>query len=135
MSGADGEQVQQPVDEGTEAALAGDSLVQLGVEPRAAPSQVDGLGSEAWKAQGTQRYLFSVAETETIVLLECGAGLCPSDEAAQSLAQRAAAKAQNPRNFIDPQRPVSRPFVPRGNVKGRADMIWGPWSRFGMKVE
>lgn len=109
-------------------------MAELRAEMRE-PSQLADLGSEAWKSRGTRRYLFSVAETDSIVMLECGAGLCPSDDVAVQLAERAAAKAQDPRNFIDPQRSVSKPFVPRGNVKGRADMIWGPWARFGMKVD
>jgi len=115
----------------------------IGIEARMAelrgklrePSSVDGLGAEAWKEKGTRRYLFSVPATETIVSFECGVGLCPTDEVARGLAQRAAEKAENPRNFIDPQRAVSRPFVPRGNVKGRADMIWLPRARFGTKID
>ena len=42
--------------------------------------------------------------------------------------------AEHPENFIDPEAERPLPFVPRGNVKGRAERIWLPLSRFWLPV-
>jgi hypothetical protein len=78
--------------------------------------------------------VFPVPETETVLRLRCNKGLCPSRDTAVALAQRAAQKALDPENFIDPEAERPLPFVPRGNVKGRAERIWLPLSRFWLPV-
>lgn len=109
-------------------------LTELRAELRD-PTQVKGLGSEGWKETGSRRYVFAVDATETVVSIDCGKSLCPDDETAEAIARRAAEKALDPRNFMDSERQIATPFVPRGNVKGRADMIWLPRSRFGKKID
>lgn len=79
-------------------------------------------------------FVFGVPESQTVVRLACRKGLCPTRESAKSLATRAAAKAVDPTNFIDPNAERPRPFVPRGNVKGRAERIWLPLSRFWLPI-
>ena len=79
-------------------------------------------------------YVFAVPQSETVVRIECRKGLCPTREVALSLAHRAAAKAVDPSNFIDPQADRPKPFVPRGNVKGRAERIWLPLARFWLPI-
>jgi signal peptidase I len=90
----------------------------------------------AWaKADETAITLvFPVPETETVLRLRCNKGLCPSRDTAVALAQRAAQKALDRENFIDPEAERPLPFVPRGNVKGRAERIWLPLSRFWLPV-
>ena len=83
--------------------------------------------------KGTQ-FLFAVPATETVVHMTCSSGLCPAPEEAQALAARAFQKAQDPGNFIDPNAERPRPYVPRGNVKGRAERIWLPLRRFWLPV-
>lgn len=78
--------------------------------------------------------VFPVRETETVLRVRCAKGLCPTRETAVALAQRAAGKALDPENFIDPEAERPLPFVPRGNVKGRAERIWLPLSRFWLPV-
>lgn len=82
---------------------------------------------------GTQ-FAFAVPATETVVRMQCTAGLCPNEEVARSLAQRAYQKAQDAANFVDPTAERPQPFVPRGNVKGRAERIWLPVSRFWLPI-
>jgi hypothetical protein len=79
-------------------------------------------------------FVFGVVESQTVVRLTCRKGLCPTRDAARALAVRAAAKAVDPTNFIDPNAERPRPFVPRGNVKGRAERIWLPLSRFWLPI-
>ncbi len=83
--------------------------------------------------QGSE-YIFVAPTSESVVQLRCHIGLCPSDDVAQALAIRAYEKAQDPSNFIDPNAERPRPFVPRGHVKGRADRIWLPLSRFWLAI-
>lgn len=73
--------------------------------------------------KGTQ-LIFPVPATETVIRLECNIGLCAGPDEARALANRALQKAQDAGNFIDPAAERPRPYVPRGNVKGRADRIW-----------
>lgn len=79
-------------------------------------------------------FVFPVPDTDTVLRLRCNKGLCPTRETAVALAQRAAQKALDPENFIDPEAERPLPFVPRGNVKGRAERIWLPLSRFWLPV-
>lgn len=88
---------------------------------------------DAQSGLGTQ-YAFAVPATESVVRLQCTAGLCPSAEVARALAQRAYQKAQEPANFVDPAAERPQPYVPRGNVKGRAERIWLPLSRFWLPI-
>jgi signal peptidase I len=101
------------------------------------PEAVDGLGPAAWYAltPNGHTFLFAVPDTELLVELSCRTGMCPDRETALALAQRAKEKGADPENFV--QRGVSqpRPFVPRGNVKGRAEVIWWPTSRFWKKID
>ncbi len=80
------------------------------------------------------RFVFAVPATETVVQMDCSSGLCPGPEEARALATRAYQKAQDPGNFIDPTAERPRPYVPRGNVKGRAERIWLPLPRFWLPV-
>lgn len=80
-------------------------------------------------------FVFPVAESDTVLRLRCSKGLCPTRETALALAQRAAQKALDPESFIDPDAERPLPFVPRGNVKGRAERIWLPLSRFWLAVK
>ncbi|MCB9712886.1 MAG: signal peptidase I [Myxococcales bacterium] len=79
-------------------------------------------------------FVFPVEESETVIRLRCHQGLCPSRETAVALVRRAASRAKDPSNFIDPEAERPKPFVPRGNVKGRADRIWLPLSRFWLPI-
>jgi hypothetical protein len=50
------------------------------------------------------------------------------------VAQRAATTALDASTFIDADADRPQPFVPRGNVKGRAARIWLPLSRFWLPI-
>lgn len=95
-----------------------------------APGAVSG---PATIGQGTQ-FVFAVPATESLVRLRCSSGLCPGPAEAKALATRAYQKAQDAGNFIDPEAERPRPYVPRGNVKGRAERIWLPPNRFWLPV-
>ena len=88
---------------------------------------------DAASGLGTQ-YAFAVPATEAVVRLQCSAGLCPTPEVARDLARRAYQKAHDAGNFIDPTAERPNPYVPRGNVKGRAERIWLPLSRFWLPI-
>lgn len=88
---------------------------------------------DAVSGLGTQ-YAFAVPATEAVVRMQCTAGLCPTPEIARGLAQRALQKAQDSGNFVDPAAERPAPYVPRGNVKGRAERIWLPLSRFWLPI-
>lgn len=100
------------------------------------PEEAAVLGDNAWHSDGPggHRFVFIVPQTESVLALHCGGGLCPDRETADALAKRAAEKALDANNFIDPEAERSRPYVPRGNVKGRAERIWLPFSRFWLPV-
>jgi signal peptidase I len=100
------------------------------------PEEVQGLGAKAWYGSGPggHRFVFVVPQTDAAFSVRCGAGLCPDKDTAHNLARRAAEKAMSAGNFIDPEAQRSRPYVPRGNVKGRAERIWLPFSRFWLEV-
>ncbi len=90
-----------------------------------------GMGGEDDEAY---HLVFGVPESETAVRVSCHKGLCPNRDAALQLARRAATKAVDPTAFIDPDAERFRPFVPRGNVKGRAERIWLPLARFWLPI-
>ncbi len=83
---------------------------------------------------GSVVLVLPVPESETVIRMRCNEGLCPTRQTAVSLARRAANRAQDPDNFVDPEAERPLPFVPRGNVKGRADRIWLPFSRFWLAI-
>jgi signal peptidase I len=98
---------------------------------------VDGLGPAAWYANTVNGhvFLFALPETDLLVELSCRAGLCPDRETARALAERARDKGKDPENFVQKDVSRPRPFVPRGHVKGRAEVIWWPTSRFWKKID
>jgi signal peptidase I len=79
-------------------------------------------------------FVFPVHESDTVVRVSCRTGLCTDEETAVAMARRAASKATDRTAFIDPHAERPRPFVPRGNVKGRAERIWLPLSRFWLPI-
>ncbi len=95
-----------------------------------------GIAEQAWYAydEGAHVYVIGVPESETVIALGCFEGLCPDRQTAAGLARRAATKALDATTFVDPQAERPRPFVPRGNVKGRAERIWLPFSRFWLPI-
>jgi hypothetical protein len=66
--------------------------------------------------------------------MRCRKGLCETADVALALARRAAQTAVDPDNFIDAAADRPKPFVPMGNVKGRADVIWLPFDRFWLDI-
>lgn len=92
-----------------------------------------GFVGAAESGGGTQ-FVFAVPATDTVIRMECSPGLCPGPDEARALALRAANKAQDAGNFVDPNADRPRPYVPRGNVKGRAERIWLPLSRFWLPI-
>ena len=116
---------------GLEAALEARKQALGTVEP------VENLGPAAWYAltPNGHTYLFAVLETDLVVELSCRSGMCPDRETAQALAERAREKGTDPGNFVQKGVNRPRPFVPRGNVKGRAEVIWWPTSRFWKKID
>ncbi len=102
-----------------------------------AAESVEGLGPSAWYAltPNGHTFVFAVLETQLVLELSCRAGLCPDRETARELAERAQEKGADPENFVQKGVSRPRPFVPRGNVKGRAEVIWWPTSRFWKKID
>ena len=102
-----------------------------GVEP------VKGLGETAYSGQTNQgvAHVFTVPESDSVISTVCGPMLCPTDEVALDLAKRAATKALDVETFVDDEAERPVPFVPRGNVKGRARRIWYPFDRFWLAVD
>jgi signal peptidase I len=98
---------------------------------------VDDLGPSAWYAftPNGHAFVFVVPETELVVEIACRVGMCPDRETAHALAERAMQKGADPENFVQKGVSRPRPFVPRGNVKGRAEVIWWPTSRFWKKMD
>ncbi len=92
-----------------------------------------GFTGPAETGHGTQ-FVFAVPATDSVIRLECSPGLCAGPDQARALAMRAAHKAQDAGNFVDPNADRPRPYVPRGNVKGRAERIWLPLSRFWLPI-
>ncbi|MEM6993633.1 MAG: signal peptidase I [Myxococcota bacterium] len=79
-------------------------------------------------------FVFALPKTDVVMRVTCNAGLCPDKATAQALAQRAATTGLDTSAFIDPDAERPKPFVPRGNVKGRAERIWLPLSRFWLAI-
>ncbi|MFV8756774.1 signal peptidase I [Nannocystaceae bacterium ST9] len=106
---------------------------QLDGDPIPAPQ----LGDDAWYAAGSSghQFVFAVSETNLVIRLGCRPGLCASEAIALTLARRAQEKGRDTENFLQKDVTRSKPFVPRGNVKGRAEVIWWPTSRFWRKIE
>lgn len=96
----------------------------------------DSIAPEGFARETEEAYsfLFGVPESSTVLRISCHRGMCPDVDTARELARRAAAKAIDPTNFIDPHATRSRPFVPRGNVKGRAERVWLPFERFWLPI-
>ena len=69
-------------------------------------------------------HVFVEPSTQVLVRVTCAEQLCDGIEGARELAKRAANKAKDTRNFVDPAFMLDTPYVPRGNVKGRAERIW-----------
>ncbi len=97
-----------------------------------ADPKTGGLGQSG--PQGHIR-VFQDAETEAIVELVCSPQLCHEPGIVDGLAERAREKLRDANNFVDPDHRVEVPFVPRGNVKGRAERIWFPFNRFWTKLD
>ena len=115
--------------EAKRAALAAE-IVGGAPDEGVAPGAVSGPSAVG---KGTQ-FVFAAPATESLVRLRCSSGLCPGPAEARALATRAYQKAQDAGNFIDPDAERPRPYVPRGNVKGRAERIWLPPNRFWLPV-
>jgi hypothetical protein len=102
-----------------------------------AKPDVKTMGAGAVMAESAQgfEFVFSVPETEVVIRFHCAHGLCPDEQTARSLAERVRDKARDSGNFIDTEARRPQPFVPRGNVKGRAERIWLPSDRFWLEIE
>jgi len=109
-------------------------VAELGTEHALVADPSVAEGAMAAERDDAFELVFGVPQSQAVVRIECRKGLCPTRELALSLAHRAAAKAVDPSNFIDPQAERPRPFVPRGNVKGRAERIWLPLARFWLPI-
>ena len=96
----------------------------------------DTITSGGYYAQTGEAHalIFGVPQTDVVVQFECRTGLCERREDAAAIAQRIAEKALDSANFIDPAAERPSPYVPRGNVKGRADRIWLPARRFWLPI-
>jgi hypothetical protein len=103
-------------------------------------SQASGVKAETSFGTGTQLaagddfYEVVFARSDAVIRMRCGKGLCGDEDSARKLARRAYDNAENAANFIDENAMVPRPFVPRGNIKGRAEVIWLPIGRFGTPI-
>ena len=93
------------------------------------------LGVPAWRDAAGETLGFAVDSADTVVEIQCGPGVCPDVTSLRAFGQRALDKARDPSNFVDPNAWRPQPFVPRGNVKGRADRIWWPAGRFWVPVD
>ncbi|MCR9161281.1 MAG: signal peptidase I [Nannocystaceae bacterium] len=93
-----------------------------------------GEHGHAGEDEEAYHHVFAVPGSESVIRLRCRKGLCEEADVALALARRAADEAKDPDNFIDPDARRPKPFVPIGNVKGRADVIWLPFERFWLKV-
>jgi signal peptidase I len=98
---------------------------------------VEGLGPSAYYANtpNGHTFLFTVSQNQLLVELACRPGLCPDVETARKLAERARDKGLDSENYLQKGVSKPRPFVPRGNVKGRAEVIWWPTTRFWKKID
>ncbi len=99
-------------------------------------SSSDAVGQHGQAGEDDEAFhhVFGIAGSDSVVRIRCRKGLCEEADVALAIARRAADEAQDPDNFIDPDARRPQPFVPMGNVKGRADVIWFPLDRFWLKV-
>lgn len=81
-----------------------------------------------------QALIFAVPTSDVVVQIECRRELCADRETITAIGRRVADKARDTGNFVDPNAERPSPFVPRGNVKGRADRIWLPLQRFWLPI-
>lgn len=86
-------------------------------------------------AGGDLGLVVPVPATATLVHLTCSQGLCPNPEVLEALGRRAHERASDAATFVDPDAMRPKPYVPRGNVKGRADRIWWPPGRFWKRID
>jgi hypothetical protein len=117
-------------DEGVPARLAA-ARAEHGLSPDESVSENGGYAN----VDDAFHFVFAVPATDTVVRMRCRTGLCPSRDEALAIARRMAQKAEDISNFVLPDAERPRPFVPRGNVKGRAERIWLPFERFWLKIE
>lgn len=103
---------------------------ELGLQPD--DSVVE--GGLARHTDAAHTFVFGVPESEAVVRVSCRTGLCTEPAEAVAMARRVASKAADRAQFVDPDAERPRPFVPRGNVKGRAERIWLPLSRFWLPI-
>lgn len=110
---------------------------ELDAESSGGAEPVEGLGPSAIYADTPNGYtfLFTVPQNQLLIELACRPGLCPDVETARKLAERAREKGLDPENYLQKGVSKPRPFVPRGNVKGRAEVIWWPTARFWKKID
>ena len=96
----------------------------------------DAIASGGYVGESVESYtmIFGIPSTDALIQIECRKGLCPTRDAASAIARRVAEKALDRDTFIDPAAERPSPFVPRGNVKGRADRIWLPLRRFWLPI-
>lgn len=99
-----------------------------------APSDAIRPGGASAEGDKGYSHVFAVEESQTVIRIRCRPGLCADSSVAVGLARRAASKATDPSTFIDPDAERPKPFVPRGNVKGRAERIWLPFDRFWLEI-
>jgi hypothetical protein len=113
-----------------------DALEQRRQELDGAES-VEGLGPSAYYADtpNGHTFVFTVPQNQLLIELACRPGLCPDVETARKLADRAREKGLDAENYLQKGVSKPRPFVPRGNVKGRAEVIWWPTARFWKKID
>lgn len=78
--------------------------------------------------------IFPIAASNSVIAVRCNIGLCRTREEAVNLARRAAEHGQDRTNFVDPDAERDKPYVPRGNIKGRAERVWWPSGRFWLPV-
>jgi signal peptidase I len=94
------------------------------------------VGDLAWSKteEGAFTFVVGVPDSGAALLVRCHTGICPERETAVALARRAATKAMDTSTFVEDEAQRPKPFVPRGNVKGRAERIWLPLSRFWLPI-
>ncbi len=100
-------------------------------------AQPDGSVAEGGYSVTTDREyidVFAIPTAELVIQVNCRFGLCPQRDNAIELARRALEKGRDTTNYIDVNAERPYPFVPRGNIKGRADRIWLPTSRFWLPI-
>lgn len=91
-------------------------------------------GGASLEDDASFHFVVPVESSETVLRVRCNKGLCPTKEVALHVARRAHAQATDVTAFVDPEAERPRPYVPRGNVKGRAERIWLPMKRFWLPI-